>query len=109
MDLRAEFDRLRKLGVKFNIRTLRHFAIVLINESTSDTYHDNMKDAKYGKLMDAMVTRRWIQTSTNRHGFVSRALTENHQMSAARQLFTDKEVAFHLGTLKREFETGAIF
>ena len=29
-------------------------------------------------------------------------------MSAAKQLFIEKEVAFHLGTFNREFETGAI-
>ena len=73
MDLRAEFNRLGKLGMKFNMRTLRHLAIVLINESTSDAYHNNMKDAKSGKLIDAMVTRRWIQTFTNRHRIVGRA------------------------------------
>ena len=68
--MRAEFDRLRKLGVKFNKRTLRHFATVLINISTSDAYHNNMKDAKSGKLIDAIVTRRWIQNFTNRHGIM---------------------------------------
>ena len=49
IDLRAEFDRLSKLGVRFNMRMLRHLAIVLINESTSVAYHNNMKDAKSGK------------------------------------------------------------
>ena len=67
-----------------------------------------MMDAKSGTLIDAMVTRRWIQTFTNRHGIVSRSLTGNHQLSAAKQLFSGKEVAFHRGTLKRDFETGAI-
>ena len=108
MDLRAEFVRLRKLGVKFNMCTLRHLAIVLINDSISDAYHKNMKDAKSGTLIDAMVTSRWIQTFTNRHGIVSGELAGNHQLSAAKQLFFEKEVAFHLGTLKREFETGTI-
>ena len=48
-----------------------------------------------------MVTRRWIQTFTNRHGIVSRALTGIHQLSAAKQLFIEKEVAFHLCSRNR--------
>ena len=108
MELSAEFEHLRTLGVKFNMRTLRHLAVVLIHESTSDAYRNNMKDAKSVKLIDAMVTRRWIQTFTNRDGIVSSALRENDQLSPAKQLFIENEVAFHLGTLKREFETGGI-
>lgn len=35
-DLRQEFDRLRKIGVKFNLTTLRHLSLDIIETSDAD-------------------------------------------------------------------------
>ena len=37
-DLRSEFDRLRKVGVKFSISTSRLLSLTIIDESTNGLY-----------------------------------------------------------------------
>lgn len=46
LDLREEFDRLRKLGVKFNLTTLRHLALDMLRASENEAYSFNMVDPR---------------------------------------------------------------
>ena len=41
-DWRTEFDRLRKLGVKFNYRSLRALGQYLLDSGNSDEYHPSV-------------------------------------------------------------------
>ena len=47
--LRYEFDRLRKLGVKFNFSTLKILALSLLNESNNGIYGSELINVPDGK------------------------------------------------------------
>ena len=59
--LLKEFERLRKSGLKFNMNLLRHLAMHLVHESSTMTYHKNMRDPKSENLISEMIAARWIQ------------------------------------------------
>lgn len=107
-DLPSELERLRKMGVKFDCRTLRHLELAIIEDSDTAEYNSNMVDAKSGKLSRNMVTPRWVQTFAERNRIVSRSLTDKLLLSPAKEFFNEKEVAFHLGELARLFRNEMI-
>lgn len=108
VDLRAEFDRLRRLGVKFNLKTLQALAVQLINSSTNDAYHSTTMHPATEQFILSKITARWIQCFCDRYGIVSRALTGKLQLSPAKEEFIQKEVAYHLGKLARAFRSGEL-
>lgn len=60
IDLRIVFDRLRRLGVKFSISTIRVLALWLIEESDTCIYASKLIDQQSGKEMSDKIDVRWI-------------------------------------------------
>ena len=67
------------------------------------------RDVRVGgaSLLDK-VTIRWVQTFMSCHDIVVRRQAGKLAMSPDKQLFIDKTVAFHLGELKRGFDSGSL-
>lgn len=107
-DLVSEFDRLRKLGVKFNLKVLRQLARSMVETSEKDAYFSEMKDPASGRKIMDMLTPRWIQSFAERYQIVSRAHTGKLLLSPAKELFIEKEVAYHLGQIAREFWSNSV-
>ena len=107
-DLLPEFDRLRKLGVKFNLKTLRALALHLVANSANSHYSRSAPNPRTNAPIPSMISARWIQSFANRFQIVSRAHTGKLQTSPEKMEFIEKEVAFHLEQLARQFESGEI-
>ena len=84
-DLREEFDRLRKLGVKFNICTLKSLALHLIDTSDKDSYCRNQVDPRTDNPIVSMISKRWIQSFMERFRIVSRAQSGKLQLSPKKE------------------------
>lgn len=107
-DLREEFDRLRKLGVKFNLNTLRSLALQVLRTSENNAYSSNMIDPRTEKPLHEKVDSRWVQSFTERFRIVSRAHTGKYRMSPQKELEIEIDVSRHLGKLKRMLSSGEV-
>lgn len=102
-DLLQEFERLSKLGVKFNLSTLKHLALNMLRASESPDYSANMTDARTDAPLHTKITLAWVQGFKNRYRIVSRAHTGKHRMSPAKEEEVEIEVAAHLGNISGLF------
>lgn len=100
-DWRDEFDRLRKLGVKFNLRNLSALGKHVINTSENVHYSSFMIDACSGKPVIDMVTPRFVQSFADTFRIRSRAHRGKKKLSPAKELQIERDVARHLGILCR--------
>lgn len=105
-DLREEFDRLRKLGVKFNHSTLRLLAMGLLKNSTNSEYASTMIDPRSGLSQAVRVDARWIQAFADRFQIVQRSKCGKPRLSPEKTVLLEKEIAAHLGRLKKGFQCG---
>ena len=103
--LRTEFDRLQALNVKLSPSFLACVAKYLIHNADSDSLFasSNLID---GKPVVSKITIRWVQTFMDVQGLVIRRQASSLAVSPEKQLFIEKTVAFHLGKLKRGFQSG---
>ena len=103
--LRTEFDRLHALNVKLSPSFLACAVKYLIHNAESDTLFasSNLID---GKPVVSKITIRWVQTFMDVQGLVIRRQAGSLAVSPEKKLFIEKTVAFHLGKLKRSFESG---
>lgn len=101
-----EFDRLRKLGVKFEPALLQQLAKQILRDSSAP-YTFKSVDPK-GALIIDKITPRWVQGFMEAHQIVIRAQTGKKQLSQAKLQHIEKEVAFHLGELQRGFADGSL-
>lgn len=101
-----EFDRLRKLGLKFDASMLRQLAIRLLKTSTGK-FNSSSVD-KVGALILEKISPRWIQTFMEAHRIVFRTQSGKKQVSPEKQEAIEREVAAHLGKMKRGFESGRL-
>ena len=106
--LLEDFDRLRKAGVKINTRLLRVMTLRLIEHGTNEEYGLNVVDPRSGHPIKNHVTKRWIQHFMQSNKIVSRSQTGKLMVSPAKQELIEREVAFHLGSLKRDFDAGVL-
>lgn len=58
VDLRGESDRLRRLGVIFNLKILQLLEPHLINKSTNDEYYDSMMPSETEVSIRLRITER---------------------------------------------------
>ena len=107
-DLRSEFDRLRRLGVKFSHSTLRSLALDVLSNSTSTEYSSNFIDPKTDMPLYHKINGRWIQSFMERYHIVSRAHTGKHKCSPAKEEELALAVAVHLGTVSGLFSSGKL-
>lgn len=103
-----EFDRLRKAGVKFNGGLLRQLVLHIVEGSYNNLFGKNARDPKSGQLVATHITSRWTQTFMQRNNIVSRNQAGKLSVSPAKQEVIEREVAFHLGQLRRDFQSGSI-
>ena len=103
-----EFDRLRKLGVKFNYRNLQSLGKHLLENSSSDEYNSLMLDSRTQRQLHTFITARFTQSFADRFGIVSRALTGKYKLSPANIERLEKQVAYHLGFMARGFRSGKL-
>lgn len=108
IDLRSEFDRLRKLGVKFNLNTLRSLALHVLSTSETMAYSRNMLDPLTDKPLFEKVSMRFVQSFADRYRIVSRAQKGKHRLSPEKEVQIEREVAYHLGTLRRLLSSGEV-
>lgn len=99
IDVRDEFDRFRRLGVKFNISTLLALAMEQLRNSTNEAYSMNTIDPRSEQELHLKIDRRWIQSFMEQYRIVSRAHTGKHQCSPAKEEELEASVAHHLGTV----------
>lgn len=103
--LLSAFCRFRKAGVKFNSRMLRNLALRTISDSSLEECNADTLDPRTGKPVSDHVSARWVQHFMQRNNIVSRSQAGKLQVSTAKQDFIEREVAFHLGKLCREFNS----
>lgn len=104
-DLRAEFDRLRRLGVKFSISTLQELALHILCNEGSDAYSRNMLDPRSNQALHLKIDGRWVQSFMERFNIVSRARTGKHSVSPTKQNDIEISVAAHLGCVSALFDS----
>lgn len=97
-DLRAEFDRMSAQGVKFNLTTLKPFALHILKNSDSPHYSANMTHPRKDLPLHQKITLCWIQGFTCRYQIVIRAHTGKYMRSLAKEKEVDVMVAAYLGT-----------
>lgn len=107
-DLRAEFDRLRKLGVKFNLNTLRSLALEVLDKSESPLYSRNMLDPPTQMQLFLKITPRFVQSFADRFRIVSRAHKGKYRLSPEKELQIERDVARHLGQMSRLLSSGEV-
>lgn len=56
------FDRLCKQAVKFNMHTVRLFALIILDASSNRVYGKGFTNRRTGQEKEYMITARWVQT-----------------------------------------------
>lgn len=103
-DLVQEFDRLRKARLNLNGSLFREIALRLTKENRSEHYSRHTVDPRSQKSITDMISSRWIQSFMKRNQIVSSKQTGKILVSMEKQTVIEKEVAYHLGCLKRQFD-----
>jgi len=101
-----EFDRYRKMGVKFSPKLLVCFAKDILVEMNHPDFLPNLQHK--GTTIIDRIDIRWIQHFQTVNNIVGRAQTDKLMMSPTRQQHIDKQIAFHLGQLARKFRVGTL-
>lgn len=107
-DLTSEFERLRKLGLKFSVNTLMLVAKNIIRDSSNELYHKEMRFGKDERLIIDLVNTDWIHRFMCRHNIVLRRQTGKLQISEEAQCVINKRVAYFLGSIAREIQSGTL-
>lgn len=102
--VREEFHRFRSVGVKLNMNTLRLLALSILYNSSKALNGKGLIDSRSGKPQRNRIEARWIQTFCDRFLIVCRNQSGKLKLRAEKTIELEKEVALHLGILKRSFE-----
>lgn len=106
-ELLEEFERLKASRVQFDTRLLLTL-VKNILQNSSEAFNATYVDPKDGKNIMEKLTMKWIYSFMERFNIVIRAVSGKGAVSPAKQEFIEKEVAFHLGVLKRGFDDNSI-
>ena len=107
VELKEELERLRAAGMKFESKLLLALAKDIV-KSSEDEFNENYTDAKDGKLIVQKLTYSWITMFSERFNTVPRAAKGKRSLSPAKTEFIEKSVAYHLGCVKRKFDSGEL-
>eukprot|EP00171_Calliarthron_tuberculosum_P022294 IDg22294t1 len=99
-----EFEIARAASVNITPSVLRQMAVSLILKADAHAPFASTVMEK-GVPIREKVTHRGIQAFMNRHDLVMRKQTGKLAVSPEKQLLIEKSVAFHLGALKRGFDS----
>ena len=102
--LLEEFERLRKLGMKFSPRTLSMLAKHMISHSSNEAFYPTLRSGVHNKLISELITSAWTHRFMEKHSIVLRRQTGKLMLLPEANLMVEKRVAFFLGTLAREFQ-----
>ena len=102
-----EFDRLKKTGVKFSPQLLTLLARKII-ENTPGEFNRNYKDPFDGKLIIDKINNCWTQHFQEKHNIVLRRQTGKLLCSPEKQYEIKSQVLYHLGVLKKKFNSGEL-
>lgn len=105
-ELEDEFDRLRKAGVKFSAKLLKYLAVDLLETSQHSEFCATFSPS--GVAISQKINDRWIRRFMDNRNIVGRAQKGKLMVSAERQQHIDKEIAFHLGVVLRDFKSGVL-
>ena len=61
-----------------------------------------------GRLILNQITATWVQAFMDRNNIIGRAQTGKLMVSAAKKEFIERCVAYHLGQMKKQFESGEL-
>ena len=103
-----EFERLRKLGMKFNVRTLTMLAKNLITNSSTTELHASLTAGTQNKPIVVLVNSAWTRRFIEKHGIVLRRQTGKLMLLPEANLLIERRVAFFLGRLARDFQSGVL-
>lgn len=106
-ELGDDFDRLRCVGVKFNLTMLHLLALSIFDQTDNGIYGKGFI-ARSGKPQRDLMESRWVQTLCARFRIVSRSQTGKNKMRPGKNIELEKDVARHLGRLKKYFESGEL-
>lgn len=87
-----------------NGAVLREIVIRLINTNSSEHCNKHTVDPRSNKFINNMISSRWILSFMKRNEIVTRKQTGKLMVSHEKETFIEKEVSYHLGTLKQEFD-----
>ncbi|KAE9318212.1 hypothetical protein PR003_g18289 [Phytophthora rubi] len=104
--LLTEFQRLHRAGVKLSNQLVAEMDVVFIEDSEYPRF--NARLTVKGKPFTSMLTPRRIQDFLERYNIVYRRHKGKKQVSLEMQMQIDKDVAKHMGELKRQFEDGTL-
>lgn len=107
-DLREELDSLPKLGVKFNLNTLRWLALQVLRTSDNTAYSSNIIDLRTKKPLHENFDSRWVQSFTKQFGIVCRAHTGNYCMSGQKEHKIKIDAALYLENLQFILYSGVV-
>ena len=105
-----EFERLSSAGVKFSRDILQQLAKELLCSSTHETFradYVDQKDKKGQKVIEK-INYGWITAFMERYNIVQRQQTGKLMLSKEKQSAIEREVAYHLGCVKRQFDNGEL-
>lgn len=106
-ELLSEFERLRAAGMKMNTNILKTISLERIEEAPNNSPF-NSTNVIYGMSIRDKITLRWVQRFMLNNCIVCSVLCGKHKLSDAKILLIEKEVAYHLGQLKKGFERGEL-
>ena len=104
-ELNEEYARLNAENVKTSPSQLVTTAKYIVEHCPSDSELKALKLAE-DKFCLSRINVRWIQYFMTHHNLVIRRQTGNLARSAEKSKHIRKSIAYHLGTLKRGFESG---
>ena len=109
-ELLTEFERLSSMGVKFSYDLLRLLAQGILDESKHDTFNTKYIDPKDKKqqTLGTKITRAWVTIFTQWFDIVQRKQSGKLLVSNEKQLSIEKNVAYHLQQVKRDFDDGIL-
>lgn len=102
--LLEEFERLRKAGVKMNSSILRMMAKRIVE----DPSFRKSNEVTMNSPLHSRITARWVQTFMERHNIVVRRQSGKLSVSPEKTEMIERSVAYHLGKLKKDFESGVL-
>lgn len=94
------------MGMTFSSRLMGVVARDLIRVLQSEGKLPNVTGG--GVQLSTLINSGWVQQFMERHNIVPRRQCGKLMISPAKQVFIEKQVAFHLGCVKRGFESGLL-
>ena len=101
-----EFERLRSAGVQFTKALIGTLASNIIEESTHECFNVNTLSKNKELIILRVKKNYFVDQFCLKNSIVIRKQTGKLQLSSEKEKYIEKTVAYHLGQVKREFDSG---